>query len=213
MFRTFLFVFFLCCWATAMADTLPPQPPDLTQRFQNNPGAFDRYDQWCDGRQVNQDCQIPGSAIEGGGAGQCQRVIPPGALQIDLLCVLKLQPTIVRGLPDHPWRADDSMCEQAKISPATAEVLTSNKWTCGELPKVADQFCTGLQARQRCTLAFSLEGKALSQVGVCTPELETGSGYYMGRRILRRTSLLCQPAHRAPATVLKPVSAWRKLRQ
>lgn len=213
MHRIFLIIFGLLAWAVAIADVLPPQALGLEERFRNYPGTFDRYDQWCDGRRVNDDCLIPGSPVEGGGEGTCQRLVQTGGSQIDLLCVRKLRLDIERDLPRDSWGADAALCENAKSSDSMAQILKGLGWLCGERPVVADKYCRGRQVGQQCTLNYSLDGQEKTFSGICRRDLEFQSSYYQGRRTLTRVTLMCEAAQPTPALVLKPLSAWRKLVQ
>lgn len=204
----------LCCMlsANAFADLLPPGARELAERFNKNPGAYDRTDGWCEGHDIGESCAMPGSAFEGGGPGQCDRVAHMQDMQIDLRCVLKPQPYIEYAIPHGPWQVGGQLCDVATRSREAAEVLEKNGWVCEEPPVVADRFCKGLAAGQACVAEVRIAGRSESAKGVCVQQtVSSGKGY--GGRTLQRPVLTCKPEQPAPAVILKPVGFWRKLFQ
>lgn len=197
----------------ASADVLPPQAADAAERFRNNPGAFDRTDQWCEGKRVDGACQVDGNAFEGGGPGICERDLNRRDYQIDLHCVVKPAPRIERAIPDGPWQADADVCALAARSDSVAQTVRSQGWACTEPPVLSDRFCKGVEAGQRCVAEVSLGDRVQRFDGVCRRQLDTKGTYFQGRRTLTRPVVSCEPEHPAPAATLKPVSAWRKLFQ
>lgn len=205
----------LCCIlsANAFADLLPPGTRELAERYSKNPGAFDRTDAWCEGHGIGDSCVMPGNAFEGGGPGQCDRVVHKQDIQIDLRCVLKPQPHIERAIPNGPWQVGGGrLCENGIPNKEMAEELRNNGWVCEEPPVVTDRFCKGIAAGQPCVVEVRLDDRSESAKGICVQQIETsGRGY--GGRTFTRPVLTCQPEQPAPTVALKPVSAWRKLFQ
>lgn len=197
----------------AWADVLPPQAADVSERYRNNPKAFDRNDQWCDGRSVGDACSIPGNPLEGGGAGECQRNVHRSDFQIDLLCAVRPTPAIDRDMPDGSWRASASLCAQASKYPSTGETLRSQGWACDAQPVVVDRFCKGRTVGDRCTAQVRVGETVQAVDGVCKAGLDTQSSYFQGRITLTRDTVTCQGQNPMPERVLQPVSAWRKLFQ
>ncbi|GAA5184527.1 hypothetical protein GCM10025771_38790 [Niveibacterium umoris] len=213
MFKVSLTLTALLLCLAARADVLPPQAPDVAQRYRNNPGAFDRTDAWCEGLRVGAACLIPGTPFEGGGSGTCEREVHRRDFQIDLLCTRKPAPRIERGLPEGPWRADEQLCEVAARNAEMAQTLQSHGWLCAEPPLAADRFCKGLEAGKPCTAEVSIGADTRRFDGVCAVQRAEMGAYFQGRRTLTRPVITCEPERPAPALTLKPVSAWRKLFQ
>ncbi len=212
--KQILCAFALLAWQlVAHADVLPPQAADAAERFRNNPGAYDRTDEWCEGRRVDAACQITGNAFEGGGPGICERDLNRRDYQIDLRCVLKPTPRIERAIPDGPWQADADVCALAARSDSAAQTVRAQGWLCAEPPVLADRFCKGVEVGQRCVAEVPIDGRVQRFDGVCSRQLDTKGTYFQGRRTLTRPVVSCEPEHPVPASTLKPVSAWRKLFQ
>lgn len=205
----------ICCFLTTpvFADLAPPQAVGLAERFANNPGAFDRYDAWCEGHGVDEACDIPGNAFEGGGHGRCERKIHLREYQIDLLCIPKVQARIERAMPQGAWRTDAFLCDLAAKEGTIANELRKLDWVCSEPPVVVDRFCMGSEAGQRCTAEVFLDGSGVRFDGVCNRHTESKDSYLYGRRTLTRPVLSCEPERPAPPAALTPVSVWRKLFQ
>lgn len=199
--------------ANAFADVLPPGSRELAERYSKNPGAFDRTDEWCEGHGVGDPCVMPGNAFEGGGPGQCDRLVHRQDIQIDLRCVLKPQPVIERAIPDGPWQViGGRLCENNILNQEMADELKKNGWVCEEPPVVADKFCKGITAGQPCVAEVRLGTRGETAKGICVQRIQTaGRGY--GGRSLKRPVMTCEPEQPLPAATLKPVSAWRKLFQ
>lgn len=205
----------ICCFLSSAvcADLAPPQAVGLKERFANNPGAFDRHDAWCEGHGVDEPCEIPGNAFEGGGRGRCERNIHLREYQIDLLCITRPQPRIARAIPEGPWQTDAFLCDLATKNAMTAKELRESDWVCSEPPVVVDRFCKGSEAGQRCTAEVLLDGSSVRFDGVCKRHPESKDSYMYGRRTLTRPVLSCEPERPAPPQTLTPVVVWRKLFQ
>jgi hypothetical protein len=198
----------LLAMAAAHADVLPPQAAGASERFRNNPRAFDRYDTWCEGRSVQEACSIPGNAFEGGGAGVCKRSLHRTEFKIDLRCERTEQISMERGLPEGPWQVDEQMCKAS-----SAAQLQSSGWVCERPPRLVDRFCTGQQAQSACKATLVIQGVSQSFEGVCQDGIQTNQIYFQGRRLITRPTLTCEPKTPTPAAPLKDVSALQKLWQ
>jgi hypothetical protein len=95
----------------ASADVLPPQAIETEHRLRENPQAFDRADQFCTGRSVGDACQMPGTALAGGGAGVCRNGIDSSRTRIDLRCERTAKVSLERGLPAEGFVLPAYFCE------------------------------------------------------------------------------------------------------
>jgi len=206
----------LLCANAAYADLLPPQAAAARERFDRNPKAFDRYDVWCEGLGVGQQCTIQGNAFEGGGLGKCNREIQAYASKIDLLCSLSPVPVINRAIPEGSYQVRGYRCEQPKdseYSKSFAIVMRDEGWTCGTPARVADKFCKELDEGQACTAVVQVEGKEDKFSGVCKQVVSERSVYYQGRMTVTRPVLSCAPYKPTVTPPLNDVGVLQKLLQ
>lgn len=188
--------------ATAHADVLLPAEVDAHDRFRKQPDVWDRTDQYCDGRKVNDVCHIPGTKLAGGGAGVCKRVLEDRSSYVDLKCDLDDPIYFDRKYPDGKFQLINRECSKED----------SNRWSCEPPPRIADQFCTGKNEGDACTVAYRQAAKRSgSEDGRCRPDTETREGYWQGRLTLSRPVLSCQAIQPLPPVEMRPVSTWKKL--
>ena len=110
----------------ASADVLPLQAIETEQRLRENPQAFDRADQFCSGRRVGDACQMPASALAGGGAGICRNGIDSSRTRIDLHCERTAKVSLARGLPSEGFVLPAYFCE----TPEGAAIARSRGFSC-----------------------------------------------------------------------------------
>lgn len=193
--------------ALASADLLPPGAIEAGQRLRDHPGAFDRSDNFCEGKQAGASCVIPGPLLVGGGAGICRNDINRNLGLIDLSCNRSDTVDVDRKLPEAGFVYDADLC---RMKDASGNPLRN----CTPLvPAPSDQFCAGKEVGASCSVSFRYQGKTEQQVGVCKSQLQTFSFYQMGRRTASREVVLCQPAEEATERSYKAVGWWQKLWQ
>lgn len=199
----------LCCViflsaGFAWADLVPPEVAQAWQRYEKNPKAFDRTDQYCGNKKPGAACTIPGTVFEGGGGGTCERSVTQGSVYISLECKRSERIEIDRQIPDGPFRVDAELCSGTEHNPV---------YICTEPPVVADRFCANAQAGQACMAELRRNGKPESHAGVCQLGRETTNFYRWGRRQGHRPILSCEPVKQAPERIYTAVSQWQKLLQ
>lgn len=189
----------------AHADLLPPQAEPLMKRLDQNRNAFDRADQFCQGKQPGDACVIAGSRLAGGGDGVCKNDINRSSYgTIDLTCVRSGSISIERGLPENGFVADASLCEGPGVL---------GQWRCKPLPEPpVDRFCQGKSVGQSCAVSLRYEGREEEHAGVCREITQRSGFYYRGHQTVTRQVILCD-APEAIERVYQDVSWWKKLWQ
>jgi len=174
----------------AFADVLPLHAIETEQRLRENPQAFDRADQFCTGRSVGDACQMPGTALAGGGAGVCRNGIDVSRTRIDLRCERTAKVSLERGLPAEGFVLPAYFCENPD-----------------------DRFCQGRGIGAACTALLTVDGTPVRDAGVCTRITESAPRFYFrGWHIAQREVVNCvspEPIERR----YKDVSWWQKVRQ
>ena len=138
----------------ASADVLPLQAIETEQRLRENPQAFDRADQFCSGRRVGDACQMPASALAGGGAGICRNGIDSSRTRIDLHCERTAKVSLARGLPSEGFVLPAYFCE----TPEGAAIARSRGFSCTPAAQPPPRpFLSG--SRDRCRLHRPAHGR------------------------------------------------------
>ena len=134
-----------CLPGLARADVLPPDLAAIYLKARENPKAYDRADQFCDGRSIGSPCEIPGNPFEGGGSGHCTQDINSASRSLDALCKLDDPPLIDRQTPEGGFQVSKELCDMASKNPDLASNLRSMDVRC-DLPPATltpDRFCQG----------------------------------------------------------------------
>ena len=207
-----------CCLAgahtSALADVLPPQAIDAVTRLKDNPNAYDRVDDFCNGKKKGDACTLPGNLFEGGGEGRCINELNRSTFTLDMSCQRPGSVVIERGLPDEGFLHDDDLCRQQAKEQATENgAPTTARWNCKPLdPMPTDRFCRGKAVGSACTVELRYQGQRSQADGTCQQFTEKQGFYYQGRRIMTREVIRCEP----PRTVTRtftPATWWQKLTQ
>ena len=194
----------------ASADVLPLQAIETEQRLRENPQAFDRADQFCSGRRVGDACQMPASALAGGGAGICRNGIDSSRTRIDLHCERTAKVSLARGLPSEGFVLPAYFCE----TPEGAAIARSRGFSCTPAAHPPhDRFCQGRGIGAACTALLTVDGTPVRDVGVCARITESAPRFYFrGWHIAQREVVNCvspEPIERR----YKDVGWWQKVRQ
>jgi hypothetical protein len=194
----------------ASADVLPPQAIETEHRLRENPQAFDRADQFSTGRSVGDACQMPGTALAGGGAGVCRNGIDVSRTRIDLRCERTAKVSLERGLPAEGFVLPAYFCE----NPEGAAIVRSRGFSCTPAAQPPhDRFCQGRGIGAACTALLTVDGTPVRDAGVCARITESAPRFYFrGWQIARREVVNCvspEPIERR----YKDVSWWQKVRQ
>ena len=194
----------------ASADVLPPQAIETEHRLRENPQAFDRADQFCTGRSVGDACQMPGTALAGGGAGVCRNGIDVSRTRIDLRCERTAKVSLERGLPAEGFVLPAYFCE----NPEGAAIVRSRGFSCTPAAQPPhDRFCQGRGIGAACTALLTVDGTPVRDAGVCARITESAPRFYFrGWQIARREVVNCvspEPIERR----YKDVSWWQKVWQ
>ena len=194
----------------ASADVLPPQAIETEHRLRENPQAFDRADQFCTGRSVGDACQMPGTALAGGGAGVCRNGIDVSRTRIDLRCERTAKVSLERGLPAEGFVLPAYFCE----NPEGAAIVRSRGFSSTPAAQPPhDRFCQGRGIGAACTALLTVDGTPVRDAGVCARITESAPRFYFrGWQIARREVVNCvspEPIERR----YKDVSWWQKVRQ
>jgi hypothetical protein len=194
----------------ASADVLPPQAIETEHRLRENPQAFDRADQFCTGRSVGDACQMPGTALAGGGAGVCRNGIDVSRTRIDLRCERAAKVSLERGLPAEGFVLPAYFCE----NPEGAAIVRSRGFSCTPAAQPPhDRFCQGRGIGAACTALLTVDGTPVRDAGVCARITESAPRFYFrGWQIARREVVNCvspEPIERR----YKDVSWWQKVWQ
>jgi hypothetical protein len=189
---------------------LPPQAIETEHRLRENPQAFDRADQFCTGRSVGDACQIPGTALAGGGAGVCRNGIDVSRTRIDLRCERTAKVSLERGLPAEGFVLPAYFCE----NPEGAAIVRSRGFSCTPAAQPPhDRFCQGRGIGAACTALLTVDGTPVRDAGVCARITESAPRFYFrGWQIARREVVNC--VSREPIEHrYKDVGWWQKVRQ
>ena len=194
----------------ASADVLPPQAIETEHRLRENPQAFDRADQFCTGRSVGDACQMPGTALAGGGAGVCRNGIDVSRTRIDLRCERTAKVSLERGLPAEGFVLPAYFCE----NPEGAAIVRSRGFSCTPAAQPPhDRFCQGRGIGAASTALLTVDGALVRDAGVCARITESAPRFYFrGWHIAQREAVNCvssEPIERR----YKEVSGWQKVRQ
>jgi hypothetical protein len=194
----------------ASADVLPPQAIETEHRLRENPQVFDRADQFCTGRSVGDACQMPGTALAGGGAGVCRNGIDVSRTRIDLRCERTAKVSLERGLPAEGFVLPAYFCE----NPEGAAIVRSRGFSCTPAAQPPhDRFCQGRGIGAACTALLTVDGTPVRDAGVCARITESAPRFYFrGWQIARREVVNCvspEPIERR----YKDVSWWQKVWQ
>lgn len=182
----------LCLPLYANADLLPPDAIDLQRRAERAPGAYDRADLYCRGKEIGQSCQIPGNPFQGGGQGECRQIKNSGARTLDALCIL-IEPIIIdRQVPESRYRVEPTLCDMAQKSDDWAGALQNEHADCSPRPATADRFCLTKPAGADCQAEVSQGKQSGLYAGHCVQETERTSFYFRGRHSKTRELLLCR---------------------
>jgi hypothetical protein len=196
--RPRLLLCLLCCLpGLARADVLPPDLAAIYLKARENPKAYDRADQFCDGRSIGSPCEIPGNPFEGGGSGHCTQDINSASRSLDALCKLDDPPLIDRQTPEGGFQVSKELCDMASKNPDLASNLRSMDVRC-DLPPATltpDRFCQGRKPGDACQVQLRQADRNLSFAGRCTEETQERRFYIYGNRYKQRQVLLCQPEH------------------
>ena len=190
---------------TVSADVIPFEVEEAEKRFDTNPKAYERVDQYCINKKINETCSVPGNLFEGGGVGKCERELKSERDYISLTCTLQNSVTIHRQIPDGEFRYDDSICRSLlKV------------YSCKEPPIVTDQFCRLKKVDETCTIELTSDGYVPEKFqGVCKINIQE-KHYWEHRREYRtatRRILTCDPAQPTPQRVYTEVNTLEKLKQ
>ena len=159
----------------ASADVLPPQAIETEHRLRENPQAFDRADQFCTGRSVGDACQMPGTALAGGGAGVCRNGIDSSRTRIDLRCERTAKVSLERGLPAEGFVLPAYFCE----NPEGAAIARSRGFSCTPTAQPPhDRFCQGRGIGAACTALLTVDGTPVRDPGVCARITESAPRFY-----------------------------------
>lgn len=182
------------------ADVLSPTVEDARKRFDANPKAFDRVDQYCADKDIDAACTVPGNAFEGGGAGICSRELKSDRNYISLTCTLQEPVTIDRQLPDSAYNEDTKFC-----------AIIKHKYQCIKLPVVSDRFCQKKKVGSACVVTLTRGGRVPETYsGVC----HHGVVYYWARYYsVSRHPIMCDPKNPTPERVYTVVHPLEKLGQ
>lgn len=191
----------------ASADVMPPETIKAWMRLKEHPNVYDRVESLCQGKKPKDACTIPGSAFSGGGAGTCKNEVNNETLTIDLNCVLNDRIWVDRQLPDGEtgFVHDPQLCAQGNNPDLPF------KLSCTPLATPpADRFCTGKAVGSPCTAILGNGGQYPPQEGTCERFTERKGFYYLGKRVMTREVIQCQPPALAPKVFI-PVGWWQKL--
>lgn len=208
--RHLLALALLLAAAPALADVLPLEAMHAEQRFREYPKAYDRTDQWCEGKRLGAACALPGTPLQGGGAGTCARRIATPGYTIDLVCRRDEEPRVDYALPHGPWQGDEQICSRPD-NPEYQQALRNENAGCTPPAPAHDRFCRDKAAGEACTVELTLGERRLQEAGVCTASTQTQRYYFQGHREVSRPVVLCSPPASAPAPRYAPVGFWRKL--
>ena len=180
----------------AGADVLPPDLAAIYLKARENPKAYDRADQFCDGRSIGTPCEIPGNPFEGGGSGHCAQEVNTASRSLDARCKLDDPPSLERQLPEGGFQVSKDLCDMASKNPDLANNLRSMDVSCEPAAAaIPDRFCQGRKPGDACQVQLGQGGRNLSFSGRCTEETQERRFYMYGNRYKQRQVLLCQPEH------------------
>lgn len=207
-----------CCAAAvylpAYADVLPPQALDAATRLKDNPNAYDRVDNFCNGKKKGDACMLPGNLFEGGGEGTCVNEINRSTYVLEMSCQRPGSVYLDRKLPEEGFVHDEGLCrQQAQEQAAAGGASVPSRWNCKPLdPMPADRFCQGKAVGNACSVELRYQGKFSQADGTCQQVTEKQGFYYQGRRLMTRDVIRCEPLRTVTRTYT-PATWWQKLTQ
>jgi hypothetical protein len=151
-----------------LADLLPDSWKELEQRAKD--GNYDVADQFCAGKAIGTQCEIPGTPLDGGGQGTCT-LTRPSRSTLAAMCNLD-EPTEIDRQLDGGWRLSQLWCE--KLSP---EEIRSLGYPCRDEPPVVDQFCRGKTEGDPCSAEVRQKSSSSSHPGRCTTNKQIAPAY------------------------------------
>lgn len=183
----------LAC-ATAHADVTPPYIADAWARLRNNPKTYDRADQFCRGKRLDDACELPGNPLQGGGAGVCRSSVNAGG-EIERACVRTTHVAIDRGVPSGGFVASSSLCKPyndwvERNNRSEPEPVLPFGCKPPEQP-LTDRFCKGKAVGDACTVEMRVDGEPEQYPGTCADERQSERFYYMGSRQALRHVMTC----------------------
>ena len=193
---------------TTHADVLSTEAENAHVRAKNHPDVFDRTDQYCTGLKIKSKCVIPGNAFEGGGEGECWKVINEKEGFIDLYCQPLLTLDLDRQIPEGPYLADKYRCND----PDRPQLK------CEQPKLVFDKYCENKIERQSCTVNGKLRvihqpSKDVAYAGTCRVITEKIEGYFQGKLTITRPIMRCEPLNPRKPSEFKVLGILEKLKQ
>ncbi len=177
----------------AWADTLPNSVYQARERMEQDPGHYDRADQFCDEKKVGSSCVIPGNPFEGGGNGTCRTSANRNSGAIESRCTLNNMPEVLGSLPDGGYRAPESICENGGLKEPFADAFRNKNLSCHATPVVSDQYCSGKAVGSPCHAEVRSGSTESKYPGVCAESEDSHRLYYHGYVRVTRTVLTCRP--------------------
>ncbi|KVD76188.1 hypothetical protein WI89_07065 [Burkholderia ubonensis] len=186
----------LAC-ATAHADLTPPYIADASARLRNNPKTYDRADQFCRGKRLDDACELPGNPLQGGGTGVCRSSVNDRG-EIERACVRTTRVEIDRGVPSGGFVASPARCKPyidwvQRNDPSEPEPVLPYGCKHPEQP-LTDRFCKGKAVGDACAVELRVDGRPEQYPGACTNEWQSKRFYNMGWVALRRQVMTCASA-------------------
>ena len=177
----------------AWADTLPNSVIQARERMEQDPGHYDRADQFCAEKKVGSSCVIPGNPFEGGGNGTCRTSPNRDSGAIESRCALNYRPEVLGSLPDGGYRAPETICENGEIKEPFARAFSSENLSCLATPVVSDKYCSGKAVGSPCSVDVRSESAESKYPGLCAESEDSRRLYYHGYMRVTRTVLTCRP--------------------
>ena len=198
---------------SALADVIPPQAAEISKRLAANPRAFDRSDEYCNGKKVADACTLPGNLFAGGGEGVCKNDTTRWSTSIDLTCVREGNTVIERKLPEGGFVDSKWHCRDAGKLGSNG-LPEPSPWNCTPtVPTPRDQFCAGKETGAACTVQLRYQGRQEEFPGICKEEQQSQEFYYQGPQSRTRQVIQCQPPESLPPRTYTPATWWQKLTQ
>lgn len=200
------------------ADLIPPEVGEAQDRLRANPMAYDRVDEFCDGKKPGAGCTITGTTFSGGGEGVCTNFVNrhQAPIAIDMSCVRNGEVRIERKLPEGGFVNNSDLCKRSENECRLRKKVPGgpgcpSRWNCKPMvPTPADQFCKGKAIGSSCTVELTYQGNNELHAGICREIVETEGFYYQGHRTATRQVISCEPPP-AAARTFTPASWHQKL--